>query len=511
MLSKNQRRIPIKSNFGFKMLLGWILSLFIPVIVIFFVTFAQYGDGIFKMVSGEIDIWQVRGYMTTEQIARDVNIWSLNEPEFQNHEELNELLSSYMSHKNPFYMFFIERKGDELAPFIPLSNEVKVDIEKSFSGVNSDALPAFMEREVLTNQILLEKTGYVMYKQLDFYYSDGQPGTIYFFLKYTDVPAAIMTFIRDNLVRIIGTLLILHAIMSYAFMKRMTKPINEILNTVDSYSKHDFQPRLKNKVKEPVFKLINTAINDMASSLQENQEKATRVEEMRTEFLAKITHDTKTPLASIRAHAEAFRDNVLDSSEKRSKYAENILKKVHSIDNMINELSLYSDLEIGIDQYNFSRVDLDYYLMDILDELSFDYHTEELKIEYHRSDKKQLLVNLDVIRFNRVIMNIVSNSAKYAQKPYAVIEIAVLKIENNRVRISFKDNGIGSNEKDLRLLFESFTRGDESRNPNQGGSGLGLAIAETIVTKHHGSIWANSSYGEYFEIVIELPLEGGTE
>jgi signal transduction histidine kinase len=164
-----------------------------------------------------------------------------------------------------------------------------------------------------------------------------------------------------------------------------------------------------------------------------------------------------------------------------------------------------------MDQYNFDSIDLDYYLMDILDELSFDYRSDELKIEYHRPQEKPLFVNLDVLRFNRVIMNIVKNSAKYAQKPNVIIEVSVTKVAATKVRISFKDNGMGSNEGDLKFLFESFTRGDQSRNPNEGGSGLGLAIAETIVSKHHGSIWANSNYGDDFEIVIELPIEGSAE
>ncbi|MCK8060176.1 MULTISPECIES: cell wall metabolism sensor histidine kinase WalK [unclassified Fusibacter] len=509
MRVKNERKIPLKSNFGIKLLLGWILSLFIPIVVLFFVTFAHYGDGIFKIFTGDIDIWQMRGYMTTEQIARDINIWSLDSPIYQEHDQLNELLSSYMRQKNPFYMFFVERKGDQFAPFLPLSAEIQEDIETKFAGINADSLPGFMERNILTNELLLEKTGYVMYKQLDFYYEDGEEGSIYFFLKYTDLPAALMTFIRENLIRIIFTLLILHAVMSFIFIKRMTKPINEILDTVGSYSDHDFKPRLSEEVKEPIFMLINSAINDMAGSLQANQENEIKIEEMRKEFLAQITHDTKTPLASIRAHAEAIRDNLLDTDEKRTKYGDNILKKVHSIDNMINELSLYSDLEIGIDQYAFSKVDLDYYLLDILEELTFDYSKEQLDIEYMRPMVKRIYVNLDVERFNRVVVNVIKNSVKYSGRERTHVAVSIERV-GDRVRMMFRDNGFGSDEPEIGSLFKSFKRGDKSRNPNQGGSGLGLAIAQSIVLKHQGSIWAESEYGKYFMIAIELPIEGDT-
>lgn len=488
--------------------MGWVFSLFIPFFVLFIIAFVQYGDSFLKVLSGNIDFWHNRGYSAIEQISRDVNVWSNDSPEFQNHSELNSQLIEYFGESYSERGFILERKEKDIKPFIPFEAELTKEIQLKFKNIDNDMLPEFGSRSITSNDNILEETGYILYRQYDFYYSDNTEGSIFLFIKYTNVPATMLKFIGENMIILIGGLLLVHGLISFRFIKKMTKPFNELLFAMKSYQNHDFTIRLNESIKEPMLKTINTAVNEMASELKQSQEKALRIENQRMEFIAKISHDTKTPLASIRAHAEAFRDGLINNDEKRLKYTNNILKKVQTIDNMINELSLYSDLETGLNQYVFSQLDLNYYLTDIFEELNYDYVSNGLTINYHGPEEKHLFVNLDVERFNRVLMNIIKNSVWYSYRENIIVDVKTSYDEDTeRARISIKDNGKGVDSKNLEHLFDSFTRGDAFRDPNKGGSGLGLAIAKTIVEKHNGTIEAKSCLNEYFEIIIELPVE----
>lgn len=506
--SKKKSNIKLRSNFIMKLFVGWIISLFIPFFLLFIIAFVQFGDSFLNVLTGEADIWQRKGYSTIEQISRDINIWANGSPVFQEHSELDDKLNELIDQESPMHGFIIERRYDDIKPLVQIDDELAEEIQMKFSNLDETILPEFGARNIESNEVILEKTGFVLYKQFDYYYSDNSEGSIFIFMKYTNLPIVILKFIGENLAFLVIALLLIHGLISYKFLKKLAVPFNALLEAMKSYQRQDFSVRLNESIKEPMLHTINTAVNEMASDLQLSQENAQRIENQRIEFIAKISHDTKTPLASIRAHAEAFRDGLINDNEKRLKYTNNILKKVHSIDNMINELSLFSDLETGINQYTFSELDVNYYLMDILEELNYDYNDNEVCISYHEPEDKNLFVHLDVNRFNRVLMNIIKNSVWYSNQECTTIDIiSKYDVDKGTVKISIKDNGKGVDSDNLEHLFESFTRGDSFRDPNKGGSGLGLAIAKTIVEKHGGLITANSILNEFFEIVIELPVE----
>lgn len=508
MIKRSKQNAKIRSSFRRQLLMGWIISLFIPFFLLFVIVFIQYGDRFSKVMSGDIDFWQKNGYSIIEQVSRDINIWTNGTPQFQNHPELDDTLAKHFDEHYYNKGFILERKKEEIAPLISLSDELATEIRERFKSLDKNILPEFGERQLIANEELLTSTGYVILRQHDFYYADGEEGSIFIFIKYTNVPVVILNVLGDNILFLIIGLLLINGFMALAFVKRVTRPFNALLGAMNAYQKQDFSLRLDEKIKEPMLKTINTSVNKMAYELQQNQEKALKIENQRIEFIAKISHDIKTPLTSIHAHAEAFKDGLVQDDEKRMKYTNNILKKVQSIDNMINELSLYSDLEAGLDQYTFTKIDLNFYLIDILEELAYDYPDIQLSINY-KSVEEIILLNIDVNRFNRVLMNLVKNSVKYSERDHIVIDVKLTcDLVNNYVKIIIKDNGKGIKAENLDYLFDSFTRGDTSRNPNKTGSGLGLTIAKTIVERHNGTIHINSKWNEYFEVEIKLPIGG---
>ncbi|MBI9014186.1 MAG: HAMP domain-containing histidine kinase [Clostridiales bacterium] len=497
----------LKNDLGWKVFGTWMLSFIVPIFLFGLVLFIQYGDNIITVFKSGFDIWQRSGYMSIEKINREINLWTLDEPKFQDHKILDDKLEVLFDDHSTSSLI-VERKGDEVTSLIPLSEKEKSELQTAFSKLDEQILPEFGAEDVFNNEELLEKTGYVLYRQIDFYYADGEEGSIYLFIKYSNVPYKVMRVIGDNILYVTIIMLGINALISLYMIKRMAKPFNNLLNAMKRYKVNDFTPRLEESEKHRMVNVINSAVNDMASELQVSQEKSIKMEASRREFVAKISHDTKTPLASIRAHTEAIRDGLITDDEKRIKYTENILKKVHALDHMINELSLYSELEVGLNQYSFSKVNLGYYLEDILEELQYDLDKNKVKLNFHNLLSEEISIYLDVNRFQRVMINLINNSVRYGQREQLMIDVTV-KSHEGFAKIYVRDNGIGLTIDDPHVLLTSFVRGEASRDPNNSGSGLGLAIAKSIINKHEGDITINTEAGVYFEVCMTLPLEGG--
>lgn len=496
----------IKNSISSKLIMGWLISLLIPLLILFIILFVHNIFSIRSLLTEpnvkERRIWNTPLIMF--DINREISTWASNSPSFNADGELLQILSEYDGSFPRELFMILEKKNNIVTKIYPLENDDYYTLE--WKSEYSQYLSTFRKGGLEINEKLIKETGLAIYNQNNFYYDNGDEGIIYVLYKYR--PTNLLMIIGRNLAIIVFALLVVHFIVTYIFIRTFTNPLNSLLEALQDYRKRDFTIRLDETLKDPMFSTINTAVNAMADDLYNNQAKNNLMEANRKEFLANISHDTKTPISSIRMHAEALRDGVIKDKNKQITYIDNIIKKTHSIDNMINELSLYSTLEHGIDQYYFSSIDINHYISDIVDEFKYDYRNDQLIINYNPTLYKGILLNLDANKFKRVFMNIIKNSVWYSGNETTIIDIN-LTILKDDVRISIKDNGQGIDQKNLNKIFESFVRGDYSRNPNQLGSGLGLAIAKTIVEGHGGTISAKSELNSYFEIVIVLPQEGG--
>lgn len=499
-------KLIFKDSLIFKIFGVWMVSLLIPILLFFLFLFIQYGDNIMTLFKGDFDFWQRSGYMHIEKISRVINVWALDTPTFDDHPELDAELGDIIVDKSD-HLLLLERKGDTFRSLIELSSEDLESIIEDFEDVNIKMLPEFGERDVDSNEELLEKTGYVLFRQIDFYYADGSEGSVYLFFRYTNLPYQIVRVLGDNLMLVMVSMMLLNGVIAFMMIRKSTKPLNQLKHAMAAYKRDDFSVRLDETVKHRFIYVVNSAVNEMASELENNQKKKQALEEMRNEFIARITHDTKTPLASIRAHAEAIRDGLVLEDDKRIRYSSNILNKVQSLDHMINELSLYSDLSLGQNQYTFVPVDLEGYLKDLVDELKYDFDESKVMLTYDLSQSDHL-IHLDVHKFHRVMMNLIGNADKYGDRDKVNVHIELSYTDTSAV-IVVEDNGVGVDMDDPNQLLHIFVRGDQSRDPNRPGSGLGLTIVNSIVEKHEGRIELYTEYQRYFKVVIKLPLKGG--
>jgi two-component system sensor histidine kinase VicK len=229
-----------------------------------------------------------------------------------------------------------------------------------------------------------------------------------------------------------------------------------------------------------------------------------KLDNMRKEFVANVSHELKTPITTIKSYTETLLEGALDDKDLALRFLNVINSESDRMARIVRDLLQLSNLDYK--QTKWKKISLN--VEDILQEVYF-------KMKVAAKEKKQNLSliieeNLPTVIFDRdgleqIILNIVSNAIKYTPDNGDILIKAMTKDDN--VVIKVKDNGIGIPKEDLGRIFERFYRVDKARSRELGGTGLGLSIAKQIIEEHNGQIVINSEYNVGTEVDIILPLE----
>ena len=219
--------------------------------------------------------------------------------------------------------------------------------------------------------------------------------------------------------------------------------------------------------------------------------------------ISNIAHDLKTPITTVKGYSEGLLDGVADTPEKQEKYLRTINNKANEMDALLNELTLYSQIDTNRIPYNFTKLNVSEYFNDCVEEISMDLESKNIGLTYFNYVDNHVLIIADPEQLRRVVNNIIGNSAKYMKNKRGQINIRIKDV-GDFIQVEIEDNGKGIAPKDLPYIFERFFRGDASRNSATGGSGIGLSIVKKIVEDHGGKIWATSkeSVGTVMYFVI---------
>lgn len=233
---------------------------------------------------------------------------------------------------------------------------------------------------------------------------------------------------------------------------------------------------------------------EMRIILKENAEEKVAADAEEKELIRNISHDLKTPLTTIKGYVEGLLDGVADTPQKQEKYLRTIYNRTIEMDRLIDELTMYSRIDMNRVPYTFTRVDINKYMLDCCDEIGLELETKGIDLEYHNFSNEEQYVMIDVEQMKRVINNIVGNSVKYMADRKGRIRIELFS-DGGYALMRIEDNGTGISHENLKHIFERFYRADSSRNSKQGGSGIGLAIVKKVIEEHGGIIWAESKEG----------------
>ena len=228
-----------------------------------------------------------------------------------------------------------------------------------------------------------------------------------------------------------------------------------------------------------------------------------RLEQVRTDFAANVSHELKTPLTSIRGFVETLQAGAIDHPEMAHKFLNIIQMETERLTRLINDILSISKLESGNDEVATERIRLDKKAYDVCEMLSIHAQEKEVTLNYRLNSEPVFIIgNPD--RVEQLLINLTENAIKY-NKPGGSVTVQVFK-SAQEANITISDTGIGIAEENLPRLFERFYRVDKGRSRQMGGTGLGLAIVKHIVRSMNGEIEVHSKLGEGTEFLITLPL-----
>ena len=228
-----------------------------------------------------------------------------------------------------------------------------------------------------------------------------------------------------------------------------------------------------------------------------------KLDNMRKEFVADVSHELKTPITSIMGYADTLLECDYDK-EMQNKFLGVISSEARRMARLVTDLltlSKYDNKKIEVEESVFDLGDL---TKKCQERLRFEIEKKYQNVECFVTANVPP-VEADKYGIERVILNILSNAIKYTPE-HGKIKIYVGFVYNDAY-IKVIDNGIGISENDLSRIFERFYRVDKARSREMGGTGLGLAIAKEILDKNKGSIDIKSQLGKGTEVIIRIPVK----
>jgi len=342
------------------------------------------------------------------------------------------------------------------------------------------------------------------YSFFDYTFTVDEELLVYFFITDITGVKSINTTIMNG---VMGAVLVLVILMILPIIlliqKDIIKPLKSLNYGSNEIIKGNLDFKLKVKSKNEVGKVIHS-YEKMRIELKKSIEKQVEFENSRKELISSISHDLKTPMTSIKGYVEGILDGVANTEEKRDRYLKVIYQKSIDMDKLIDDLFIFSKLDLKKFPFEFRVTKMEKFIRDISEEIKMEYEEEAIiNLTVINNSDMEALANIDVQQMKRAINNLVQNSVKYNESEHKQIAITYTN-NNDDVSITIADNGIGMTEEELKKAFDMFYRSDDSRNTKTGGSGLGLAIVKQIILEHKGTINAKSSKTKGTSITVKL-------
>lgn len=280
--------------------------------------------------------------------------------------------------------------------------------------------------------------------------------------------------------------------------EEFVNPISELNHSADAIIRGDFSKKIKYNSDTEIGKLC-ASFEMMRDELKDSIERERSLEDSRKELITCISHDLRTPIASIKAYVDGIMDGIAKDEDSLSRYLNVINKKTQTLTKLINDLFDHCQIELNKLSIEKEEAYSGDFLNHISDELSLEFKNSSQQFE--ATDMPNVLINIDRLRIEQVIYNLIQNARKYTPDGGKIAFGA--EIEDDYLKIFVKDTGYGIDSADMPFIFDKFYRGEKTRNSDKGGSGLGLSICKYIVESHDGQIFVEStSKGSIFYFVI---------
>ena len=285
------------------------------------------------------------------------------------------------------------------------------------------------------------------------------------------------------------------AVMIYRFISKYVDSINEVYKSLNLILKKDNETiKLPSEVNE-----FSDKLNEIKNDYILSKRNAKESEEKKNDLIMYMAHDLKTPLTSIIGYLTLLTDEKDISKESQEKYIKIALDKSLRVEELTNQFFDITRYDLHSMPINKKEINISYLLEQLVDECYPMLEKNNLKCELDVPSKAMYIGDGD--KLARAFDNLLKNAINYSYKG-TTIEIKLKQIDD-KIKISFKNEGDKIPQYKLDKIFEKFYRGDDSRTSSTGGAGLGLAITKEIIELHNGKISVKND-DEYIEFDIVL-------
>ncbi len=312
---------------------------------------------------------------------------------------------------------------------------------------------------------------------------------------------------------VLGASLVVALAAGILLFNLMTRRVRRLSQTMETFQRTDFSEPLPEKFRiddrsDDEIGRLGRTFHQMEERILRQVHKLKQTDELRRELIANVSHDLRTPLASMTGYLEtlALKADTLDS-EERNQYLEIALRQTQRLGRLVSELFELARLEskeMQVDPEPFPIAEL---VQDVVQDFQLRAGKAEVTLDARLPEDAQL-VSADIALIQRVLQNLIENAVKHTEHNGSVT--IVVEPEAAKVIVRVEDTGCGIPEKDLKRVFDRFYQaedgGEESSEARSGG--LGLAIVKKILDLHGSGVGADSTVGEGSSFWFSLPVAG---
>lgn len=282
-------------------------------------------------------------------------------------------------------------------------------------------------------------------------------------------------------------------LMAFPLASLLVKRINRLVEQVRQLSAGNYEHRIAPGGNDELNQLA-LHLNDLGRTLQETAH-------ARRRMVADISHELRTPIATLRAQLEAIEDGVRPLNASA---VQRLHEQVMRLSNLVHDLYELSLADIGALSYRKQPLDLRELVTTLANSMQPQFAQAGLALSVRDGSNAELSVFGDNQRLTQLFANLLQNSLQYTTSP-GQVQVSI-RTENQIAVISVEDSAPGVEKSVQPRLFERLFRAESSRNRNTGGAGLGLSLCQTIVEAHNGSIVAADSALGGLAVTVRIPL-----
>jgi signal transduction histidine kinase len=372
--------------------------------------------------------------------------------------------------------------------------------EKSFA-----LIPLVRTKEVVKNPVSFVISDEFIYTKKEIADEGSKIATLVMVTTLQPIYYELNQFIQMLALIFLIVLVISFSIL-YFFQKNISTPILKLTEAAVNIS--------RNKKHTPIavtrndeLGVLSSVFDKMVTDIVEAKELAEHSKKMKEVFLANMSHEIRTPMNSIIGFTNLINNTEL--SDKQKEFIKNIKINAANLLVIINDILDISKIESGKVEIEY----IDFNLIELIEQLigTFKFKAAKKGIKFHHSFQRNTPEYLhgDPVRLNQILVNLIGNAIKFTEKGEVKLEILIIEIVKNQVRLKFKviDTGIGIAAESQSKIFESFAQEGRTITRRFGGTGLGLSISKHLAELLNGTIELESEQGKGSIFTVILPFK----